>query len=213
MKALMEQDLSKLDVAKLQPLSPEVISRQTIINIGNTIVHGAHGKSTVVKAIYGVQTVRFKNELERNITIKLGAYGSGKEDSPLCDALGSLQGIKLGIFSSSYRRSPKNSTPIEKRNPIRYETVYVNIKQIHVRKLQFERQILATNIIPEPSGHPISNGPDTKGKKIYTFDEISWRRRYKLPLTPSGLHSDDVTTFCDGVTIADKNNPLEDLTG
>ena len=32
----------------------------------------AHGKSTLVKAISGVQTVRFKNELERNITIKLG---------------------------------------------------------------------------------------------------------------------------------------------
>lgn len=37
-----------------------------------TIGHVAHGKSTVVKAITGVQTVRFKNELERNITIKLG---------------------------------------------------------------------------------------------------------------------------------------------
>ena len=74
-----------------------------------TIGHVAHGKSTVVKAITGVQTVRFKNELERNITIKLGyanakiykcedercprlmsykAYGSGKEDSPLCDFAG-----------------------------------------------------------------------------------------------------------------------------
>ena len=54
----------------------------------------AHGKSTVVKAISGVQTVRFKNELERNITIKLGyanakiykaapqpAVEEGKEDS------------------------------------------------------------------------------------------------------------------------------------
>ena len=51
-------------------LSPEVISRQATINIG-TIGHVAHGKSTVVKAISGVQTVRFKNELERNITIKL----------------------------------------------------------------------------------------------------------------------------------------------
>lgn len=69
-----------------------------------TIGHVAHGKSTVVKAISGVQTVRFKNELERNITIKLGyanakiykcpscerptcykAYGSSKEDSPPCD--------------------------------------------------------------------------------------------------------------------------------
>ncbi len=35
------------------------------------------GKSTVVKAITGVQTVRFKNELERNITIKLG-YANAK---------------------------------------------------------------------------------------------------------------------------------------
>uniref|UniRef100_M4EP36 protein-synthesizing GTPase n=1 Tax=Brassica campestris TaxID=3711 RepID=M4EP36_BRACM len=107
-KGLAEQDLSKLDVTVLHPLSPEVISRQATINIG-TIGHVAHGKSTVVKAISGVQTVRFKNELERNITIKLGyanakiykcedekcprpmcykAYGSGKEDNPLCDVPG-----------------------------------------------------------------------------------------------------------------------------
>ncbi|PPR90776.1 hypothetical protein GOBAR_AA29928 [Gossypium barbadense] len=115
-KGLMEQDLSKLDVTKLHPLSPEVISRQATINIG-TIGHVAHGKSTVVKAISGVQVISlfsindcsFKNELERNITIKLGyanakiykcedercprpmsfkAYGSGKEDSPLCDVPG-----------------------------------------------------------------------------------------------------------------------------
>lgn len=59
------------DITKLTPLSPEVISRQATINIG-TIGHVAHGKSTVVKALSGVQTVRFKNELERNITIKLG---------------------------------------------------------------------------------------------------------------------------------------------
>jgi len=101
----MPQDLSKLDISKLHPLSPEVISRQATINIG-TIGHVAHGKSTVVKAISGVQTVRFKNELERNITIKLGyanakiyqctnpkcvrpgnykAYGSSKEDNPPCE--------------------------------------------------------------------------------------------------------------------------------
>ena len=42
-----------------------------------TIGHVAHGKSTLVKAISGVQTVRFKNELERNITIKLG-YANAK---------------------------------------------------------------------------------------------------------------------------------------
>lgn len=74
-----------LDVASLTPLSPEIISRQATINIG-TIGHVAHGKSTVVKAISGVQTVRFKNELERNITIKLG-YANAKVykcDNPEC---------------------------------------------------------------------------------------------------------------------------------
>merc|ERR1712188_357510 len=101
---LSKQDVNNLDVTTLNPLTPEVISRQATINIG-TIGHVAHGKSTVVKAISGVQTVRFKNELERNITIKLGyanakiykctnaecprpgcykSYGSNKEDTPMC---------------------------------------------------------------------------------------------------------------------------------
>lgn len=65
-----------LDVSTLTPLTPEIIARQATINIG-TIGHVAHGKSTVVKAISGVQTVRFKNELIRNITIKLG-YANAK---------------------------------------------------------------------------------------------------------------------------------------
>ena len=73
---LAVQDLAALDVAALTPLTPEVISRQATINVG-TIGHVAHGKSTVVKSISGVQTVRFKNELERNITIKLG-YANAK---------------------------------------------------------------------------------------------------------------------------------------
>jgi translation initiation factor 2 subunit 3 len=71
-----KQDLATLNPSSLTPLSPEVISRQATINIG-TIGHVAHGKSTVVKSISGVQTVRFKNELERNITIKLG-YANAK---------------------------------------------------------------------------------------------------------------------------------------
>lgn len=71
-----QPDPSTLDLSTLSPLSPEIISRQATINIG-TIGHVAHGKSTVVKAISGVQTVRFKNELERNITIKLG-YANAK---------------------------------------------------------------------------------------------------------------------------------------
>jgi translation initiation factor 2 subunit 3 len=73
---LLKQDLSNLDATKLNPLTEEVISRQATINIG-TIGHVAHGKSTLVKAISGVHTVKFKNELERNITIKLG-YANAK---------------------------------------------------------------------------------------------------------------------------------------
>lgn len=103
-----QPDPSSLDVATLTPLSPEIIARQATINIG-TIGHVAHGKSTVVKAISGVQTVRFKNELERNITIKLGyanakiykcdneecprptcyrSYKSDKEVDPACERPG-----------------------------------------------------------------------------------------------------------------------------
>lgn len=101
---LPEQPLNP-DFSTLNPLSPEIIQRQATINIG-TIGHVAHGKSTVVKAISGVQTVRFKSELERNITIRLGyanakiykcsdpsvktpecykSFGSGKEIRPVID--------------------------------------------------------------------------------------------------------------------------------
>jgi translation initiation factor 2 subunit 3 len=71
-----QPDPSNLNAAELTPLTDYIIARQATINIG-TIGHVAHGKSTVVKAISGVQTVRFKNELERNITIKLG-YANAK---------------------------------------------------------------------------------------------------------------------------------------
>uniref|UniRef100_A0A2K6M191 protein-synthesizing GTPase n=1 Tax=Rhinopithecus bieti TaxID=61621 RepID=A0A2K6M191_RHIBE len=73
---LSHQDLTTLDVTKLTPFSHKVISRQATINIG-TIGHVAHGKSTVVKAVSGVHTVRLKNELERNTTVKLG-YANAK---------------------------------------------------------------------------------------------------------------------------------------
>ncbi|WOO79451.1 Eukaryotic translation initiation factor 2 subunit gamma [Vanrija pseudolonga] len=98
----------QVDLTKLTALSPEVISKQATINIG-TIGHVAHGKSSTVRAISGVQTVRFKNELERNITIKLGyanakiykcqnpacppptcyrSYPSSKENNPKCERPG-----------------------------------------------------------------------------------------------------------------------------
>ncbi|XP_045196002.1 eukaryotic translation initiation factor 2 subunit 3-like [Mercenaria mercenaria] len=112
---LSKQDLSTLRVEDLTPLTPDVISRQATINIG-TIGHVAHGKSTLVKAISGVQTVRFKNEKVRNITIKLGyanakiykcdndncprpgcyrSCSSSKEDSFPCDRQGCSGRFKL----------------------------------------------------------------------------------------------------------------------
>ncbi|XP_026682423.1 eukaryotic translation initiation factor 2 subunit 3-like [Diaphorina citri] len=122
-----------LDITKLTPLTPEVISRQATINIG-TIGHVAHGKSTVVKAISGVQTVRFKNELERNITIKLGyanakiykcdnekcsrpaCYISGrsnKDDSfPLHDALPILLHYEILRVLDSLQLFYKNNTVV-----------------------------------------------------------------------------------------------------
>lgn len=54
----------------------DVINDQATINIG-TIGHVAHGKSTIVRAISGISTIKFKAELERNITIKLG-YANAK---------------------------------------------------------------------------------------------------------------------------------------
>jgi translation initiation factor 2 subunit 3 len=73
---LAVQDLANLDIAKLTPLTPEVISRQATMNVG-TIGHVAHGKSTVVRALSGTNTIRFKQEKERNITIRLG-YANAK---------------------------------------------------------------------------------------------------------------------------------------
>lgn len=102
----MEQNLEKIGKENLTPLTPQVISRQATINIG-TIGHVAHGKSTVVNAISGVKTIRFRREMIRNITIKLGyanakiykcpncprpqcyaAFASGTEDNPPCTVSG-----------------------------------------------------------------------------------------------------------------------------
>ncbi|KAL0108126.1 hypothetical protein PUN28_015020 [Cardiocondyla obscurior] len=104
---LYKQDLSKLDVSKLTALSREVISRQATINIG-TIGHVAHGKSTIVKAISGVQTVRFKNELERNITIKLDAADCGSS-SESTDMPGGIN-RKTSAVRQKRHLSPAGST-------------------------------------------------------------------------------------------------------
>jgi len=66
-------------------LTPEIISRQATQNIG-TIGHVAHGKSTLVRAISGVNTVRHQKEKIRNITIKLGYANAKLYKCPMCPA-------------------------------------------------------------------------------------------------------------------------------
>lgn len=67
----------KLPYVHLHPVVLREARRADLkINVG-TIGHVAHGKSSTVRAVSGVTTIRFKNELERNITIKLG-YANAK---------------------------------------------------------------------------------------------------------------------------------------
>jgi translation initiation factor 2 subunit 3 len=63
-------------------MSNNTIENQATINIG-TIGHVAHGKSTIVQCISGTSTIKYKAELERNITIKLG-YANAKIYECLC---------------------------------------------------------------------------------------------------------------------------------
>ena len=106
-KNLSIQSFSTIeDPSKITPLTPEIMSRQATMNIG-TIGHVAHGKTTLVRAISGIQTTKHKIEKERNITYYLGyanaklykcpkcpdlegykAYGSAKKDAPPCDKCG-----------------------------------------------------------------------------------------------------------------------------
>lgn len=72
----------------------------SILSVG-TIGHVAHGKSTVVKAISGVHTVRFKNELERNITIKLG-YANAKVSCVYCGTGNNFVEHAGSTFESSF---------------------------------------------------------------------------------------------------------------
>lgn len=102
---------------EISPLTFEIMSRQATMNIG-TIGHVAHGKTSLVRAISGIQTTKHKIEKERNITYNLGyanakifkcskckppecfkAYGSEKEDNPKCDTCGdTLQLIRHVSF-------------------------------------------------------------------------------------------------------------------
>lgn len=82
---LSQQSLKDFDAKMLTPLTPDVISRQATLNIG-TIGHVAHGKSTVVKAITNINTVKSSREKVRNITIKLGYANAKLFKCPDCPA-------------------------------------------------------------------------------------------------------------------------------
>lgn len=87
---------------ELGPISQEIMKNQATVNIG-MIGHVAHGKSTIVKAISGIKTVRFKSELERNITIKLG-YANAKIYK--CSG-GLCQRPECYLSTSSSQKPPK----------------------------------------------------------------------------------------------------------
>jgi translation initiation factor 2 subunit 3 len=61
--------LTKTDETNIKNIDP--MYNQATINIG-TIGHVSHGKSSLVRALSGVNTVKFKKEKERGITIRLG---------------------------------------------------------------------------------------------------------------------------------------------
>lgn len=86
---LSQQPIPDAGVQSLHTLHPDVISRQATINIG-TIGHVAHGKTTLVKQITSINTVKFHAEIERNITIKLG-YANAKIFQ--CDACSKSKGV------------------------------------------------------------------------------------------------------------------------
>ena len=74
------------DPSKITPLTPEIMSRQATMNIG-TIGHVAHGKTTLVRAISGIQTTKHKIEKERNITYFLGYANAKLYKCPKCPDL------------------------------------------------------------------------------------------------------------------------------
>jgi translation initiation factor 2 subunit 3 len=70
-------------IGSLSPVSPHVIGRQATINIG-TIGHVSHGKTTVVRAISGVNTIKSSEEMKNNITMKLGYANTKIYKCPKC---------------------------------------------------------------------------------------------------------------------------------
>ena len=83
-KNLSKQSFKTIeDRSLITPLTKEIMSRQATMNIG-TIGHVAHGKTTLVRAISGIQTTKHKIEKERNITYVLGYANAKLYKCPKC---------------------------------------------------------------------------------------------------------------------------------
>ncbi|XP_063363032.1 histone-lysine N-methyltransferase Su(var)3-9-like isoform X1 [Cydia amplana] len=188
---LHQQDLTKLDITKLSALSPEVISRQATINIG-TIGHVAHGKSTVVKAISGVQTVRFKNELERNITIKLERLS----DSVLRLFRERADEKDENMFAEKLRKSRKRNHSLDPGE----EDMPVAKKQKKGKVKQKEDDYIIEKIVDIK----FENGKEYFYIKWKGFDDDdnTWEPLAHLDNCPELLHeflTDNELTYCESI--------------
>ncbi|XP_050527592.1 histone-lysine N-methyltransferase Su(var)3-9-like isoform X2 [Daktulosphaira vitifoliae] len=188
---LKEQDLSNLDVTKLTPSSPEVISRQATINIG-TIGHVAHGKSTIVKAVSGVQTVRFKNELERNITIKLD---SADEDSQQSSS--SLT-FECPVNENKRKELESNSYS---RNKI-IKCCEESLDNIDAALLNAEKCLESIKSAPKTSKHTIISNNDSKLTKTTGDNFIGSQQIFKSSINENSI--EDIT--CGNVNCSSQSN-------
>ena len=95
---LTMQSFETLNSPDLSPLIKEIMSRQATMNIG-TIGHVSHGKTTLVKAITGIQTTRHKIEIQRNITYNLGYANAKLDKCPKCKPPESYESTLLRYIS------------------------------------------------------------------------------------------------------------------
>jgi hypothetical protein len=103
------------DIPNLTPLSPEAISRQATLNIG-TIGHVAHGKSTVVRAISGVQY----------LTIYSALYASSRRRYATLPFDSDMQTRRFIVVRLVKHRSASNHSQASQRTPHLVRSVRAN---------------------------------------------------------------------------------------
>eukprot|EP01120_Amphizonella_sp_Union-15-10_P002208 TRINITY_DN1236_c0_g1_i1.p1 TRINITY_DN1236_c0_g1~~TRINITY_DN1236_c0_g1_i1.p1 ORF type:complete len:447 (+),score=47.69 TRINITY_DN1236_c0_g1_i1:97-1437(+) len=107
--------------------SENLLLDQPTINIG-LIGHVAHGKSTLVKALTGIDTVKFDSEIKRNkMTIRLG-YANAK------------------IWACSSKECPR---------PYRYASSDSSVRSLRCKKCDLEMKIIRHVSFVDCPGHDI----------------------------------------------------------